>query len=93
MAHPLPGSERTDSFESICQSSEKLWAWWGCSFGNPTGEMLTQAGQGPQEVEEGKARGMSPYGFFLADSKALNSRLQGSQAGSKAGMQAGARLT
>lgn len=52
-------------------------------------EMLTQAGQGPQEVEEGQARGMSPYGFFLADSKALNPHLQGSQAGGRAGMQAG----
>lgn len=52
-------------------------------------EMLTQAEQGPQEVEEGQARGMSPYGFFLADSKALNPHLQGSQAGGRAGMQAG----
>lgn len=53
------------------------------------GEMLTQAGQGPQEVEEGQARRMSPYGFFLADSKALNPHLQGSQAGGRVGIQAG----
>lgn len=52
--------------------------------------MLTQAGQRPQEVEEGKARGMSPYRFFLADLKASNPQVLGSQAVGKEGTQAGA---
>lgn len=47
------------------------------------------AGQGPKEVEKGKTRRDVLCGFFLADSKALNPHLQGSQEGGKVGTQAG----
>lgn len=82
---PLGGGRETQVSvlnPSVRAYSEKLWAW---GLGDQPERCPHRLGRGQRRWGRARPEEMTSYGFFLADSEALNSLLQGSQAGGKVG--------